>query len=219
MKFDALINKFSGEILTALRSRMVTAEIADKAYLNVIRYIPQEKKTLMRRRLLAISMTLLLLKKFELASKYFNQMLLDKSDDFQSLWGLVLCEAGSSNSKELEKSDYNFSETRNYIRAYRAANPKEQDRLNEICKTWSELNDRRKYKPLAESIMKELGVTCEEDIIKSPKLLSTIPEFSQIMQADNEYVVSKWGFLETLQKQFNDLEMQIVGKLKQLQFL
>lgn len=219
MKFDALINKFSGEILTALRRRMVAADIADKAYLNVIRYIPQEKKALMRRRLLAISMTLLLLKKFELASKYFNQMLLDKSDDFQSLWGLVLCEAESSNNKELEDSDYNFSETRNYIRAYRAANPKEQDRLNEICKTWSELNDRRKYKPLAESIMKELGVTCEEDIIKSPKLLSTIPEFSQIMQADNDYVVSKWGFLETLQKQFNDLEMQIEGKLKLLQFL
>ncbi|GEM_PF-4370805 len=216
MKFDELINKFSGEILTALREGTVSADIADNAYLNVIRYIPQEKRMLMRRKLWAISSTLLLLKKFELANKYLNQMLLEKNDDFQALWGLVLCEAECSNNKELENCDYDFTETKNYILAYRAGTPKDQDRLNELCAKWLELKKRRKYEPLATSIMNELGVSCEEDIIKSPTLLSTIPKFSQIMQADDEYVVSKWSLLEALQRKYNYLETQRDEKLKKL---
>ena len=43
-----------------------------------------------------------MLKKFEFASKYYNQVLLDKNDDFDALWGLVLCEAECRNNEELE---------------------------------------------------------------------------------------------------------------------
>lgn len=219
MKFDNLINKFSDDVLTALTKGIVTAKIADSAYLNIIRYIPQEKKILMRRRLLAISSALLPLKEFDLANKYYNQILLEKNDDFQSLWGLVLCEAGCSNNEELKNSGYNFPETRNYIRAYRAATPKNQDRLNDLCNEWSELKNRQKFKPLIDTIMKKLGVSCEIDIIKSPQLLSTLPEFTELMQANNEYIVSKYRFLETLQKQYNELETEIKQKLEAIKRL
>lgn len=65
--------------------------------------------------------------------------------------------------------------------------------------------------------MKRLGVSFERDIIKSPKLLSTIPEFSQLMQVGNEYIVSKYRFIETLQKQYYDLEMEIQKKEIEIQ--
>lgn len=216
LQFNNLINKFSGDILTALRTGAVAPDIADSAYLNVIRYIPQSDKALMRERLLAMSSVLLPHKKFELASKYYNQILLDKNDDFDALWGLVLCEAECRNNEELEKSDYDFSETKNYIRAYRAATRENQNKLNEIYKKWSESKEKRKFKPLADVIMKKLGVSCERDIIKSPKLLSTIPEFSQLMQVGNEYIVSKYRFIETLQKQYNDLEIEIQKKEQEI---
>ena len=64
--------------------------------------------------------------------------------------------------------------------------------------------------------MKKLGVSCERDIIKSPKLLSTIPEFTQLMQVGNEYIISKYRFIETLQKQYNDLEIEIQKKEQQI---
>ena len=165
------------------------------------------------------SSALLPLKEFDLANKYYNQILLEKNDDFQSLWGLVLCEAGCSNNEELKNSGYNFPETRNYIRAYRAATPKNQDRLNDLCNEWSELKNRQKFKPLIDTIMKKLGVSCEIDIIKSPQLLSTLPEFTELMQANNEYIVSKYRFLETLQKQYNELETEIKQKLEAIKRL
>lgn len=216
LQFNNLINKFSDDILTALRTGAVAPDIADSAYLNVIRYIPQSDKALMRKRLLAISSVLLPLKKFELANKYYNQILLDKNDDFDALWGLVLCDAECRNNEELENTDYDFAETKNYIRAYRAADHEEQNRLNGICKKWKELKEKRKFKPLTGVIMKKLGVSCERDIIKSPKLLSTIPEFSQLMQVGNEYIISKYRFIETLQKQYNDLEIEIQKKEQEI---
>lgn len=217
LQFDNLINKFSNDILTALKIGVVTSDIADNAYLNVIRYIPQSNKVLMRKKLLAISFDLLTLKKFELASKYYNQVLLEKNDDFDALWGLVLCEAECSNDEELENTDYDFAETKNYVRAYRAATRENQNKLNAIYKKWSELKEKRKFKPLTDVIMKKLGVSFERDIIKSPKLLSTIPEFSQLMQVGNEYIVSKYRFIETLQKQYYDLEIEIQKKEIEIQ--
>mgnify|MGYP002560599750 FL=1 len=216
LQFNNLINKFSNDILTALKIGVVTSDIADNAYLNVIRYIPQSNKVLMRKKLLAISSNLLTLKKFELASKYYNQVLLDKNDDFDALWGLVLCEAECRNNEELENTDYDFAETKNYVRAYRAATREDQNKLNAIYKKWSELKEKRKFKPLTDVIMKKVGVSCERDIIKSPKLLSTIPEFTQLMQVGNEYIVSKYRFIETLQKQYNDLEIEIQKKVQEI---
>ena len=170
----------------------------------------------MREKLLAISSVLLPLKKYELASKYYNQVLLDKNDDFDALWGLVLCEAECCSNEELENSDYDFAETKNYIRAYRAATRENQNKLNAIYKKWSELKEKRKFSPLTDEIMKKLGVSCERDIIKSPKLLATIPEFSQLMQVGNEYIISKYRFIETLQKQYNDLEIEIQKKVQEI---
>lgn len=216
LQFINLINKFSDNILTALKKGVVTPDIADNAYLNVIRYIPQSNKVLMREKLLAISSVLLPLKKFELASKYYNQVLLDKNDDFDALWGLVLCEAECRNNEELENTDYDFAETKNYVRAYRAATREDQNKLNVIYKKWSELKEKRKFKPLTDVIMKKVDVSCERDIIKSPKLLSTIPEFTQLMQIGNEYIISKYRFIETLQKQYNDLEIEIQKKEQEI---
>lgn len=64
--------------------------------------------------------------------------------------------------------------------------------------------------------MKKLGVSCERDIIKSPKLLSSIAECSQLMQVGNDYIVSKYRFIETLQKQYNDLEIEIQKKEQEI---
>ncbi len=216
LQFINLINKFSDNILTALKKGVVTPDIADNAYLNVIRYIPQSNKVLMREKLLAVSSVLLPLKKFELASKYYNLVLLDKNDDFDALWGLVLCEAECRNNEELENSDYDFAETKNYIRAYRAATRENQNKLNAIYKKWSELKEKRKFNPLTDEIMKKIGVSCERDIIKSQKLLSTIPEFTHLMQVGNEYIISKYRFIETLQKQYNDLEIEIQKKEQEI---
>lgn len=64
--------------------------------------------------------------------------------------------------------------------------------------------------------MKKVGVSFERDIIKSPKHLSTIPEFTQLMQVGNEYIISKYHFIETLQKQYNDLEIEIQKKEQEI---
>lgn len=215
-KFDNLINSFSGDVITALKNGTVPADVADAAYLNIIRYIPQNSKSLMKEKLFAMANALLESRNFALANKYFNQVLLENNADFNALWGCVLCEAECNSDEKLTSSDYAFAETKNYIRAYRAADHEEQNRLNGICKKWEELKEKRKFKPLTDVIMKKLGVSCERDIIKSPKLLSTIPEFTQLMQVGNEYIISKYRFIETLQKQYNDLEIEIQKKEQEI---
>ena len=215
LKFNNLITSLTDDIILELGNKKVTPEIADAAYLNIVRYIPSKNESFMKRRLLAMANILLEQENFDLANKYYNQVLINDNNNFDALWGLVLCESGCSSNGKLASSDNAFFETKNYIRAYRAASKTKQKKLNDICNLWNETKEKRKLKSIENEILKLLGVSCERDVIKSPTSLSALEPFRKIMNTGDDYMINKWRFIESLQSQYLKLEEEIKKK-KQL---
>ena len=212
-RFDLVITQFTTDILDAFSDEVISAEVADKAYLNIIRYVPESNDSLMRDRLSVIAEAMLVKRQFLLADKYYSQILVADKNDFDALWGCVLCEAECENNAELERSDFNFAETKNYFSAYRIATKQEQAELNDVYKNWSK---NQGITPLIKAILTKTNSACERDIIKSPIKLSSIPEYAKLIAKCNNSVKKRYEIIVLLQDAYCKLEKEIAKKQSEL---
>ena len=208
LRFSNLITQFSSDILTAYNKKLITADIADKAYLNIIRYVPQSDKKLTVERLQKIADAMLSSRNFDLADKYYGQILVEDSENFGALLGKVLSEEECVDVDELSNSDLDFTETKSYIRAYRAADRNGQKTLNLVYQRWLKNKEEKRRADLVEKVLSAANARTKRDLIKSPVKLSDIAEFNELIKTADESFTAEFKFIESMQRQYMLVEKE-----------
>ena len=180
--FDTLVKRFCNDILQALWIGNVDPETADKAYLNVVRYIPVDNNALMVDRLYAMGRMLLIIQKFALADKYFAEIVSIDEHNFDALWGRVLAENECANDEGLSQILTDYTETQTYIRAYREADVKTQQQLNKRYADWTVTLEQRQH----EAAIAEQKRLEEERLAEEKRLAAEAAQKAE--QRDNRLI-------------------------------